>query len=384
MQAFFEFGLGTRVLYGVGLACECAQEIERLGAQRVLLVTDAGIATAGLLEPIQASLSSAGTHVAIFDQVPANSSVQMVAEGAALAREQEIDLLVAVGGGSPLDTAKCMRILLTHGGDLLDYQGYNVLEQPLLPMIAIPTTAGTGSEVSPFAVIRDETTQVKLTFASPFLAPTLALLDPELTRTLPATLTAATALDTLTHAIETIASSDSNPISDSLALAAIERVAHHLRDALLDGANMVARGNLLLASCMAGIAFSSGFLGVVHALAHATGGKFCVHHGMANALFLPHGMQFNAAVVPERYVKIAQALGVPGAGRSQAEVIADGIAAVRTLCADAGMPNRLRDLNIPEAALEELAEIALTDAAIFTNPRSATQEELLELLRAAW
>lgn len=384
MQAFFEFSLGPRVLFKVGLTREFDHEVQRLGARRVLVVTDKGVTAAGLLEPILASLHKVVEYVGIFDVVPANSSVQVVEAGAALAREQGIDLLVAVGGGSPLDTAKCMRILMTHGGQLLDYQGYNVLDQPLVPMIAIPTTAGTGSEVTPFAVVHDEAEQLKLTFASPFLAPTLALLDPELTRTMPPGLTAATGLDALSHAIETFVSTDNNPISDSLALYAVESIANHLRDAVHNGADMLARGELLLAACMAGIAFSNSFVGVVHALAHATGGKFPVHHGTANAIFLPHGMRFNSSVVPYRYVRIADALGVHLGGRAEAEVIADGIAAVVTLRHDCGLPARLRDVGIPETALEELAEIALTDAAIFNNPRQASQAELLELLQAAW
>lgn len=384
MQEFFEFSLGARVLYKTGLAREIGDEIQRLQSQRVLIVTDKGVTGAGLLQPVLESLRAAVELVEVFDTVPANSSVEVVEAGAALASEHHIDLLVAIGGGSPIDTAKCMRILMTHGGHLLDYQGYNVLEQRLAPMIAIPTTAGTGSEVTPFAVIRDEAEDLKVTFASPCLAPDLAVLDPELTRSLPPRLTAATAMDALTHAIEAIVSTDNNPISDSLAFHAIESISNHLRDAIHNGDDLEARGQLLLAACMAGMAFANSFLGVVHALAHATGGKFPVHHGTANAIFLPHGMLFNSVIVPYRYVRIANALGVNAGGRSESEVIADGIAAVRTLMNDCGLPARLRDVGVPEDALAEIAEIALTDAAIFNNPRSVSSEDLLALLRAAW
>lgn len=384
MQRFFEFSLGARVLYRPGLARELGHEIQRLNAHRIFIVTDAGVISAGVLRPVQVGLREGAEIVGVFDDVPANSSVQVVEDAAALAHECRADLLVAVGGGSPIDTAKCMRILMTHGGHLLDYQGYNVLDRRLVPMVAIPTTAGTGSEVTPFAVIRDEAEDLKVTFASPFLAPDLAVLDPELTCTLPPLLTAATAMDALTHAIETVVSTDNNPISDSLALYAIESIASHLRDAVNDGQDLEARGQLLLASCLAGMAFANSFLGVVHALSHATGGKFPVHHGMANAIFLPHGMKFNSVIVPYRYVRISNALGVNAGGRTETEVIADGIAAVRTLMSDCGLPTRLRDVGVPEEALEELAETALTDAAIFNNPRSASKEDVLELLRAAW
>lgn len=384
MQEFFAFSLAPRILYKAGLINEMSHEIARLGVTRALIVTDQGMRHSGLLDQVLAGLAGAVEVVGIFDTVPTNSSVQVVENAAALATERGADLLIALGGGSPIDTAKCMRILIRHGGQLLDYQGYNVLTERLVPLVAIPTTAGTGSEVTPFAVIRDADQHLKLTFASPFLAPDLALLDPVLTRTLPPQLTAATGMDTLTHAIETFVSSDNNPISDSLALQAIDMVGTHLRDATYTGDDLDARGQMLLASCMAGIAFSNSFLGIVHAMAHAVGGMFEVHHGTANAILLPHGMLFNSVVVPNRYGRIARALGVNAGGRSETEVIADGIAAVRNLILDCGLPVRLRDVDAPHESLPALAEAALSDAAIFTNPRSTSREDLLALFEAAW
>lgn len=384
MQEYLEFSLGARVLYKAGLASEIGQMAASIGARKAFVVADKGVVGAGLLAPVLASLEATSELVGVFDDVPANSSVQAVMDAAAAAREVGADLLIAVGGGSPIDTAKCVRILLAHGGHLLDYQGYNLLEEPLPPMIAIPTTAGTGSEVTPFAVIRDSEQDVKLTFASPFLVPTLAVLDPIITQTLPPLLTAATGLDALTHAVEAYVSSEHSPFSDSLAVAAIDMIATNLRDAVHRGAELEARGQMLIAACMAGIAFSNGFLGVTHALAHAVGGKFPVHHGTANAIVLPFGMQFNSSAVPERYVRVARAMGVNAGGRSDDEVIADGISAVRTLASDCGLPARLRDVGVPAEALPELANVALTDAAIFNNPRPASEQELLELLEAAW
>ena len=384
MQEFFAFSLSPRVLYKAGLIDDIHHEIQRLGARRALIITDSGVRDAGLLEHVQNGIAGAVEVVGIFDQVPANSSVEVVEQAAALAKRCEAEMLIAIGGGSPIDTAKCVRMLVTLGGQLLDYQGYNLLTERLLPMIAIPTTAGTGSEVTPFAVIRDETQNLKITFSSPFLAPDLAILDPLLTRSLPPRLTAATGMDALTHAIETFVSTDNNPISDSLALHTIDMIATHLREATNNGDDIDARGQMLLASCMAGIAFSNGFLGVVHAMAHAVGGMFNVHHGTANAILLPYGMQFNSVLVPNRYGRIARALGVNAGGRSETEVIADGIAAVRTLTQDCGLPTRLRDVGVPHDALLAVADAALGDAAIFNNPRSASAEELLALLEAAW
>ncbi len=383
MIEFFEFQLRPRVLYKAGLVREMENEVGRLGAARALIVADAGVERSGLLDAVRAGLG--GVEVAgVYSDVPANSSVRAVERGTEYAREVGADLIVAVGGGSPIDTAKCMRILISEGGNLLDYQGYNLLERPLIPMVAIPTTSGTGSEVTPFAVILDEDAHVKLTYASPFLAPDLALLDPEMTRTLPPRLTAATGMDALTHAVETFVSSEANPLSDALALQAIDMISNHLRAATHAGEDMEARGQMLVASCIAGMAFASGFLGIVHAMAHSIGGVFEVHHGTANAILLPHGMRFNSTVVPNRYARIARALGVNAGGRPEDDVIADGIEAVIALASDCGLPLRLRDVGVTEEALPAIAETATTDAAIYTNPRHASDAEVLEILRAAW
>jgi alcohol dehydrogenase class IV len=234
------------------------------------------------------------------------------------------------------------------------------------------------------AVILDEDENRKISLTSRYLYPDVAVLDPELTLSLPPSLTAATGMDALTHAIETYVSTDHNPVCDSLALAAIDMVATNLRDAVQSGNDIDARGQMLLASAMAGIAFSNSFLGVVHAIAHAVGGRFHVHHGTLNSIILPYAMHYNSVVVPERYVRIARAMGVNLGGRSDEEVIADGILAVKTLATDCGMPLRLRDVEVPEEALPELATLSLVEPAIFNNPRVATEEELLELLRAMW
>ncbi|NTW04375.1 MAG: iron-containing alcohol dehydrogenase [Oscillochloris sp.] len=384
MQEFFEFSLGTRVLYKQGLAVELGPVIEELGAQRAFIVADKGVVGAGLLEPVLTSLRDSIEIVGVFDSVPSNSSVATVMEGASAAIDARADLIIAMGGGSPIDTAKGIRIVLTNGGHLLDYQGYNVIPARLTPMIAIPTTSGTGSEVTPFAVIRDDEQDLKLSFASRYLLPDIAVLDPVLTRSLPPTLTAATGIDALSHAVETFVSTENSPFSDGLALTAISMIANHLRDAVQNGSDIEARSHMLIAACMAGMACANSYFGVIHALAHALGGKFHVHHGTAISIFMPFGMRYNSAVVPDRYVRIARAIGVNAGGRTDAEVITDGINAVATLSSDCGLPTRLRDVGVPEDALPELAFTALVDGAIFHNPRVASEEELLEILREAW
>ncbi|WP_129626899.1 iron-containing alcohol dehydrogenase [Candidatus Oscillochloris fontis] len=384
MQEFFEFGIGTRVLYKHGLAHELGSVIEELGAQRPFIIADKGVVGAGLIEPILTGINAHSEVAGIFDAVPANSSVSVVMECAAAASAAAADLIIAIGGGSPLDTAKAVRIILTFGGHLLDYQGYNVIPDRLIPMIAIPTTSGTGSEVTPYAVIRDEEQDLKLSFASRYLLPDVAILDPLLTRTLPPMLTAATGIDALSHAIETFVSTENSPFSDGLALTAINLIGTHLRTAVQQGENMEARSQMLIAACMAGMACANSYFGVIHAMAHAVGGKFHAHHGTAISICMPHGMRFNSEVEPERYLRIAQALGVSREGRSDAEVIAAGIAAVAALAHDCGLPSRLRDIGVPEDALPDLAATAAIDGAIFHNPREASEDEVLALLQAAW
>jgi alcohol dehydrogenase len=384
MIEFFEFQSPTRVLHKAGLVADLGHEVGRLGT-RALIVTDEGVASAGLLDRVRAGLQGVNV-VGTFTDVPANSSIAVVERATAYARKCAADLLVAVGGGSPIDTAKAMRILLTEGGTLYDYQGYNVLERPLLPMIAIPTTAGTGSEVTAWAVIRDEHERIKLHLSSVFLAPTLAILDPEMTRTLPPLLTAATGMDALAHAIESFLGTKKTPIIDSQALQAIDMISNNLRGATYAGDDMDARSQMLVAACIAGIAFSSGggSLGIIHALSHAVGGAFDVHHGTANAILLPHGMRFNSVAMVNRFARIARAMGVNAGGRAEEDVIADGIEAVRSLAADCQLPARLRDVGVPEEALPALADAAMGDVAIFTNPRPASADEILGLLRTAW
>ena len=388
MVDFFEFQMGTRVLYKPGLVDDIGNEVEGLGSKRAFIVADAGVAQAGLLDHVRGGLERAVEVVGVFTDVPSDSEVATVEQVAAQARDAGADLLVAIGGGSPIDTAKAVRILLTEGGDLRDYEGANLLTRPLTPMIAIPTTAGTGSEVTWAAVIHDQQTGIKLHFISPVLAPTLAVLDPEMTRSLPPRLTAATGIDALSHAIEAFVGKGNNPITDSLALQAIDMISNNLRAATHSGDDMEARGQMLVASCIAGIAFSSGIyganVGIVHAMAHMVGAHSHVHHGTAIAILLPHGMRFNSSVVPNRYSRIARSMGVNAGGRPEMEVIEDGVAAVAALVAECGLPTRLRDVGVSEDDIPALAEATTVEGAIFTNPRSVSAEEAAEVLQAAW
>ena len=387
MFDFFTFQVRPRIIFKAGAIDGLRAEIEQLRASRTVIITDQGTRDAGLIERVQAGMAGATTLAGVFSNVPQGASIAATEQAAAFAHSVEANLLIAVGGGSSLDTAKAMRILLAEGGTLRAHADNIRLNQPLIPLIAIPTTAGSGSEVSTWASVRDATARTKISLNHPAFAPDLALLDPELTYTMPPQLTAATGLEALAHAIEALAGINANPISDILALQAIDMISNNLRDATYDGGDIAARGAMLIAACIAGMAFSSSGgsgLGMIHALALAIGGTLDVQHSLVNTVLLPYGMQFNSVAVPNRFARIARYMGVNSGGRPEEDVIADGIDAVRLLAADCGLPSRLRDVGVPQAAIPSIVDTALTDSAWLNNPRTVTPEQLLEILYTAW
>jgi alcohol dehydrogenase class IV len=384
---FFEFQIRPRVLYGPGVVREVGFEAQKIGGTRAVIVTDRVLRQTGLVDRVVEGLAGSGVEmVGIFDDVPPNSEVQVVERGAALAGLWNCDVLIAVGGGSVIDTAKGMNIVLSEGGSILDYEGAGLLNRPLRPLIAIPTTAGTGSEVTIAAVIKDNARGIKLEFSSPFIPPNVAILDPELTLGLPPGLTASTGMDALTHAIEAYLSPFGEPISDALGLHAIRMIAANLPNAVHHGDDLEARGNMLLAAAIAGMSFSNALCGVVHAMAHACGGRFSVPHGVANAILLPYGMEFNLEAAAPRLAEVAAALGVDVGGRklnAQAAARA-GIAAVRQLSLDCGLFSRLSQVGVRREGFAEMAGDALGDAMMISNPRPATEEEIVELYERAF
>lgn len=375
---FFEFYLPTRIISGAGLVDQLGQELERIGLTRGFLVTDQMLQKSGLVDRVLAGLQGSSVQVAgIFTEVVPNSEIGIVEKGAALARETRPDFILALGGGSVIDTAKGINILCSQGGNLLDYEGLNLVNEPLGPLVAIPTTAGTGSEVTQYAVIKDQTRQIKLTFMSPHLLPRLAVLDPEMTLGLPPQLTASTGLDALTHAVEACVSTATNPVAQGLGWQAARLISRYLPQATANGQDLEARHSLLVASSMAGMAFNSAMVGIVHAMAHACGGLYGVPHGLANAILLPHGMEYNLPVCLEAFGDLARAMG-------KGTRAALAIEAVQELSAACGLPRRLRDAGVPESGLASVAEAAALDGAIYTNPRPAEVEDILEILRRAY
>lgn len=382
---FFEFQVRPRVLYGPGVIRELAFEAEKSGGTRAVLVSDKVLGSLGLVDRVVSALAGGSVELAgIYDEVPPNSEVQVVERGAAFAIAAGADILIALGGGSVIDTAKGMNVILSEGGSLLDYEGAGLLNRPMKPLIAIPTTAGTGSEITIAAVIKDDARGIKLEFSSPFLQPTVAILDPELTLGLPPAITAATGMDALTHAIEAYLSPFAEPISDALALHAIKMITANLRAAVANGQDIEARGSMMLAASIAGMSFSNALCGIVHAMAHACGGRFGVPHGVANSILLPHGMEFNRQVAASRLAEIAPALGVDTRDMTEDGAADAAIATVRQLAADCGLPLRLSQAGVAREGFVLMAGDAIGDAMMISNPRPASEEEIVALYEMAF
>ncbi len=390
LPLFFEFHSPTKVVYGPGLVSDLHAELSQVGARRYLLVSDRGLEKLGLPARVAASLEDAGVQVVgSFLDVPENSELGAVRACADEAAAVGAEGLVALGGGSVIDTAKCANILLSEGGDLVDdYSGAGTLTRPLRPLVAIPTTAGTGSEVTQAAVILDEAGSVKLSFSDKFLLPTLAVLDPELTVSLPPRLTASTAMDALTHAVESYVSPQWSPMSEALAAGAVRLIFDHLEAAVADGSDLEARGALLTAAAMAGIAFSHAMVGCVHGMAHAVGGLCHVPHGEANAILLPHGLEYNRDVVEERLAGLAPFVNGLTSEEDRLDPADRVIAAIRNLAGrlnKAGvLATRLRDVGVPEERLEAVAAATVMDGTSFYNPREVVADEILRHLRNAY
>ena len=380
----FLFMSPTRVVYGAGSSAEVAPELAGLGCRRALVVTDAVLAArADIVGKITKALGPACAGV--FSDVPADSSVHAVNAGAELGRARGADSIVSIGGGSVIDTAKGIAMLLTEGGSLLDYQGYQLLNRRQTPHISIPTTAGTGSEVTYFALIKDHEKKRKLIFGDHHIIPDTAILDPDLTVGLPPLLTAATGLDAFSHGLEALTSAQREPMSDALGLHAIRLIRRFLPLAVKNGADVAARGQMLIAAALAGAAFSNAQVGLLHAIAHVIGARHGVHHGTAIAIAMPHVVRYNNDVVADRHRLAAEAMGVDVRGMSDE---AAGIVAAEAMSAfvrEARLPLTFREVGVPWEDLAACAELAMSDGAIVYNAKPvAGPAEVLGVLSAAW
>jgi len=381
----FSFFTPTRIEYGTGKAGQLVDEVKGLNSQKPMIITDKGVIKAGILDDIEKQLKENKIQYKIFSEVESNPRDTSVHKATDLAKEFKADLMIGIGGGSSMDTAKCVGMLVTNSGKIYDYFGVYKAKNQALPLITIPTTAGTGSEVSIWAVVTDtrKDKHVKEFLGSPLICPTVALVDPLLTIGLPPHLTAYTGIDALSHAIEGYVSLVAEPIADTIALSAIQLISDSLAPATLNGENIVARDNMMLGSLMAGITLGNTDCGAVHCLGHAIGGLYDVHHGLAMAIFMPYVMEYNLGACPERFVDIAEAMGENVNGLTLWEAARKSIEAVINLSRLVNIP-LLKDVGVKEADFNKIAKMALADETSLANPRKMTLEDMLGILRDAY
>jgi alcohol dehydrogenase class IV len=369
----------TTIVFGVGAVQKTADHVKRVAGDnaRALVVCDAGVVKAGLAERVRAVLDKAGIAAAVFDKVDPNPIEKNVFEGVDAFKAHKANVLVAVGGGSPLDTAKLIALKTTHERPLVDYDdatgGDAFIGPNVPPLITVPTTAGTGSEVGRSGVVTLEVNHRKTVIFSPYLLAKAAILDPELTKSMPARITAATGFDALTHCLEAYCSVGDHPMADAIALGGLELCAKSLARAVSHGDDLGARGDMMKAAMMGAVAFQKG-LGACHSLAHPLSSEKGMHHGLANALCLPAVVDFNASTIPERVERI-RALLTPAS-----KTLGDGLRALRKAC---GLPDGLSAEGVGESDIAKLSAKAFEDACHRCNPKPVTEDDLAKLYRAS-
>jgi len=369
------------MVFGLDSLAEAGFCAGRLGARRPFIVTDPGIIEAGWVAELVLYLVDAGLSPAVWAGVTPNPKDHEVATGHAEYVDSGGDVIIGIGGGSALDAAKGIAILCGNQGSILDYAGVDLVTRPIPPLLMIPSTAGTGSDVSQFCIVTDTTRAVKVTIMGRAVVPDISLTDPRLLSTMPQDLAAATGLDALTHAIESYVSLGHNPLADGHALSAARLVNQALVRSVVSPEDELARLCMAQASLEAGLAFSNAILGATHAMSHQVGGLLDLPHGVVNGVLLPHVIRFNAQVVPQRFAALAGAMGLDVDGVPPdvaAEMLAEH---VQGLAQSVGAPRRLGELGVTAGDVERLAATALHDACLTTNPRPASHEDIAGLFR---
>lgn len=392
-MSYFEFQNAVKLLCGELALERIPNELQHLNAERPLVLSDAVLAKIGTMAPVTQAMEAEGVAAAaVFTDIPVDSSLAVVNRIAAYYREQGCDSIVAIGGGSVIDTAKGVRLVLSQNtDDIFAISGLeNVARGKHIPFIVVPTTAGTGSECTGVAVIRNDANGVKMEFLSPFVEPDVAVVDPRMTEGLPPKATASTGMDALCHAVEACTCLQANPLSTAYATAAIRLIAQNLQTATVNGKNREARFNMALASTMAGIAFSNSMVGAVHAIGHALGGVCHVPHAVAMTILLPHVMRYNLSHSAGAYAELLPwlvgqdaAMATPPETRAEASIAA--IEALgRKLNAACGLPLTLSAAGVSKDDFPKVAEFAVNDGALIVNPRAATEAQVLEILNSAY
>ncbi|MBQ4594069.1 MAG: iron-containing alcohol dehydrogenase [Akkermansia sp.] len=392
-MSYFEFQNAVKLLCGELALERIPSELQHLNAKRPLVLSDAVLAKIGTMAQVTSAMEVEGvTPAACFTDIPVDSSLAVVNKIAAFYREQDCDSIVAIGGGSVIDTAKGVRLVLSQDtDDIFSISGLeNVTNGRHIPFVVVPTTAGTGSECTGVAVIKNDENGVKMEFLSPFVEPDVAVIDPRMTEGLPPKATASTGMDALCHAVEACTCLQANPLSTAYGTAAIRLIAQNLETATVNGKNREARFSMALASTMAGIAFSNSMVGAVHAIGHALGGVCGVPHAVAMTILLPHVMRYNlshsagdyAALLPW-LVGMDTAMATPADKRAEAAI--EAIEALGTkLNAACGLPLTLSAAGVSKDSFAKVAEFAVNDGALIVNPRAATVEQVVEILNAAF
>ena len=381
-QEILEFRSPTRLLHGPGALSRLPELLP--SGTRILLVTDPGLREAGVIDKVAEVLESAGIDYTVFSEVLPNPPASCVEEGAGIFAERECGALLGVGGGSPMDVAKMIGVLVTHGGRIEEYlMAPGKITRDIPPLVCVPTTYGTGSEVTPFAVLTNPASRNKDPVVSWWIAPRAGILDAALCTALPAAVGGPTGMDALTHAIESYTNLMASPASDAMALEAMRLIGENLRLACANDHETEATQNMLLASAMAGIAFSQTRLGNVHAMSHPVGAQFGVHHGLANAVLLPYVMEFNLVSRAGRFADVAEALGGDTDGLGDQEAARLAVKLARQLNEDLGIPEKLGTLGVDESGIEDLAEAAMRSANVAVNPRKTTRRDVEEIFTQA-
>lgn len=380
MSAFF---IPQVNLMGTDCLDEAMTHIQGYGFKKALIVTDKVLNQIGMVSQVANKLKASQVEAIIYDGTQPNPTTKNVAEGLELLNQNQCDFVISLGGGSPHDCAKGIALVAANGGHISDYEGLDQSPKPQMPVVAINTTAGTASEMTRFCIITDEERHIKMAIVDKNTTPILSVNDPKLMLAMPASLTAATGMDALTHAVEAYVSSAATPVTDCAAIKAIEIIRDNLRKVVANGEDLEAREQMAYAQFLAGMAFNNASLGYVHAMAHQLGGFYDLPHGVCNAVLLPHVQRYNAQVCPERLRDVAQALGADVSGLTPEQGADKAIELIQTLSQDVNIPAGLTDLGVKKEDFDTLADNALKDACGFTNPKQATHEEIVAIFAAA-
>jgi alcohol dehydrogenase class IV len=377
----FSYHNPTAIEFGWGALARLPELVKSVGGRRALVVGDPGVVKAGLVDRVLAALGGS-VSVTTFTDVESDPDARSVDAGVQLARAKECDVIIGIGGGSAMDVAKVIGVMLTNPGNIRDYNGMGKIGQPGAPVIAIPTTSGTGSEMTIWSVLSDKEKKTKFGVGSVLNCARIALLDPELTMSLPPAITAATGIDALTHALESYVNTATQPISEAMSEQSMTLIARSLRLAVAQPGNKEARADMLLASTIAAMAFNSTRLGLAHAFAMPLGSRFHIPHGLANAIMLPPVMRFNLPGSLAKFARIAQIFGENTAGLSQREAAERSVVAIEQLQQDIGITQKLGDFGMTEADLQDVAAEAILSGNVAVNPRKPTLDDMKALLRA--